>query len=385
MRVELADFMINELIAALRNVPNSLEEISSLPPKFQKNILQSLNPSETTVAVYSDNLINDPDKWNDVKSGIDASVRGRTTGDLVGFEALAWYVSFHYNQKNWGIYLPVSSIHYLNEVFQIRVHSHVNSDQVSKNVLFLHEIYHFLVDLAISQLELLTNHSIYRAHKRLYKNQARGFMSIEEYNELEENLANAFMLEEIQSSISEHQLQNIISWVETMPAGYREGAKTYVEASKKNLENENLNRYAGVIAAKTKLNIIEQALDLTVFIPKPLESIIQQCPLHILDDTDETGLDADIVRFFQRIDEIEETKQFKKMFSKIPRKIQNAWLETKELVKEFIPKSLKLKKFKGWYSLRLPDGYRVHLDPPRKEKGWIAVKIGDHQVMGHGK
>ena len=80
MRVELADFMVNELIAALRNVPNSLEEISSLPPKFQKNILQSLNPSETTVAVYSDNLINDPDKWDDVKSSIDASVRGRATG-----------------------------------------------------------------------------------------------------------------------------------------------------------------------------------------------------------------------------------------------------------------------------------------------------------------
>ena len=382
----MSNFEINEIIEALRNVPNSLADKTLPPPKFQKKILQTLDPSKTTVAVYSDNLINDHDKWNDIKGSIEESVSGRRPGEQVGFEALAWYVSFHHTQKNWGIYIPVSSIHYLNEVLQIKVQSHINLDQISKNVLFFHEIYHFLTDLAISQLELLTKHPMYRVHKNLYKNKAAGLISSEEYNELEENLANAFMLGEIQSLISDHQLQNIIAWVETMPAGYREGGKTFLSYNTKSLQKDNLNRYAGIAAAKTKLNIVDQALDLTVFIPKPLTNIVDQCPIYILDDTNETGLDPDIVRFFHRMEEIEETKPFKKMFVKLPQKIQNAWIKKRELLKEFLPKPPQFKKFKDYYALYLPDGYRAHFIKPNKnETRWLAVEIGNHQSMGHGK
>ena len=382
----MSNLQINEIIEALESVPNSLANKSVLPPKFQKKILQNIDPSQTTVAVYSDNLINDHDKWNDIKGSIDVSVRGEKSGSLVGFEALAWYVSFHHNQNKWGIYLPVSSIHYLNEVLQIRVHSHVNLDQIAKNIFVFHEIYHFLTDLAISQLELLTKHPMYRAHKKLYSNQTIGLISVEEYNELEENLANAFMLEEMQSLISDHQLRSIISWVETMPAGYREGGKTFLSSDLKNLQKDNLSRYAGIAAAKTRLNIVEQALDLTVFIPKPLKNIIAQCPIYILDDTDETGLDPDIVRFFQRMEKVEETRPFKKMFVKIPQKIQQAWIEKKDKLTERLPKPPQFRKFKDQYALYLPDGYRAHFIKPKKnETTWLATEIGNHQSMGHGK
>lgn len=382
----MSNFQISEIIEALENVPNSLANKSGLPPKFQKKILQTLDPSKTTVAVYSDNLVNDYDKWNEIKGSIDRSVTGGKTGELVGFEALAWYVSFHHTQKDWGIYIPVSSIHYLNEVLQIRAQSHINLDQISKNILLFHEIYHFLTDLAVSQLELLTKHPMYRTHKKFYKNETVGLIPTEEYNELEENLANAFMLEEMQSLISDHQLHNIIAWVETMPAGYREGGKTFLSSNIKSLQKDNLGRYAGIVAAKTQLNIVEQALDLTVFIPKPLSYIVNQCPIYILDDTNETGLDPDIVRFFQRMEEVEETKSFKKMLMKIPQKIQNAWTKKKQLLKEVLPKSPQFKKFKGYYALYLPDGYRAHFIKPKKnEKRWLAVEIGTHQSMGHGK
>ena len=262
----------------------------------------------------------------------------------------------------------------------------MNLGLISKNLLLFHELYHFLTDIAISQFELLTNHPIYRDHKKLYKHENFPLISDEEYSYLEENLANAFMLGEMQSQISDHQLQKIVSWVKTMPPGYREGAATFLNLDRNNLEKENLNRYFGITAAKTQLNIVEQALDLSVFIPNPVKEIVGQCPIYILDDTQDTGLDPDIVRFHQRIEEIHETKAFKKMFAKIPDKIQSAWVETKEKLKYSIPKSLKFRKFKEYYSINLPDGYRAHFDKPiKKEKTWVALEIGDHRSMGHGK
>ena len=324
-----------------------------------------MNPSETTVAVYSDNLINDHEKWHNKKTSIDASVRGERSGEEVGLEALAWYVSFHHNQSKWGIYIPVSSIHYLNEILEIRIHSHVNLDQISKQILFNHETYHFLTDLAISQLELLTQHPMYRPHKYLYKLKELHLSANEDYNELEENLANAFMLEKIGTSISKSQLKKIISWVETMPRGYRDGARTFLKSEKNYLEKGNLNRYAALVAAKRQLNIVEPALDLSALIPNPIENIVAQCPLYILDDAHDHGLDDDIVRFFQKMEEIEETNKFKKMFLKIPQKIQMAWKQKKEELKISLPRH---PNFKNVYALYLPEGFRVHFLKPEKKK-----------------
>lgn len=382
----MSNFQTVEIIKGLKRVPDALADSSVLPPKFRKKILQKLDLSETTVAVYSDNLIDDHEKWDDKKASIDASVRGKQSGEEVGLEALAWYVSFHHNQSKWGIFIPVSSLHYLNEILEIKIHSQVDLGQISKQILFNHELYHFLTDLAISQLELLTKHSMYRPHKQLYKNEKLHLSSNEDYNDLEENLANAFMLEEIQTSISKNQLKKIISWVETMPRGYRDGANTFLKSRKNKLENDNLNRYAAIVAAKTQLNVIEPALDLSVFIPKPLSNIVVQCPVYILDDTQEHGLDDDIVRFFQKMEAIEETKHFKKMFVKLPQKIQLAWKKKREELKVCLPKYPQFRKFKELYSVYLPDGFRVHFSKPQKnETTWLATGIGDHQRMGHGK
>ena len=152
------------------------------------------------------------------------------------------------------------------------------------------------------------------------------------------------------------------------------------------MKKGNLNRYAALVAAKRQLNIVEPALDLSALIPDPIENIVAQCPLYILDDAHDHGLDDDIVRFFQKMDEIEETNKFKKMFLKIPQIIQMAWKQKKEELKISLPRHPNFKKFKNVYALYLPEGFRVHfLKPEKKETTWIAVKIGDHQSMGHGK
>ena len=79
------------------------------------------------------------------------------------------------------------------------------------------------------------------------------------------------------------------------------------------------------------------------------------------------------------MEKIEETKKFRKMLSKIPQKIQNAWKRKRNELTEFLPKPPKFEKFKQYYSLRLPDGFRAHfLKPEKNETTWMAVEIGDH-------
>ena len=383
----MSNLQISKIVEGLKEVPGALDNGQVLPPKYRKFTLQELDPSKTTVAVYSDNLIDNPEIWRDKKGSIDASVSGHRSGvgEEVGIEALAWYVSFHNNQENWGIYIPISSIHYLNEILEIRVHSTVNLDQISKQVLLNHEIYHFLTDLAVSQFELVTKLGMYRQHKSLYKFKGLNLSSNEQYNELEENLANAFMLEEIKKSVSDNQMRRITAWVETMPQGYRDGAETFYNSQRNFLEKYNLNRYSVLVAVQKQLNIIEPALDLTVLIPKPVENIVAQCPIYILDDAREHGLDEDIVRFFQKMDEIEETKKFKKMLLKTPQQIQTAWKKKKQEFRISLPKPPAFKKYKSLYAAYLPDGFRVHfLKPNKKETTWLAVEIGDHKSMGHG-
>ena len=382
----MSNLQTDMIIERLKQVPNALGNFLIRPPKFQKKILHELDPTKTTVAVYSDNLIDDPEKWFDRKGGIDASVAGSGAGETVGIEALAWYASYHHNQKDWGIYIPVSSIHYLNEVLEIKIHSETNLDQISKQILEHHERYHFLTDLAVSQLELFIKTAIYRPHKDLYKIQTPFLKSNEDYNELEENLANSFMLKEMKTLVSKSQLKKILSWVKTLPAGYRDGAETFLDLKRGILEKDNLNRFLALVAADAKLNIVDPALDLSVFLPEPEEKIVSQCPIYILDDAGEHGLDRDIVRFFQKMEKIEETKKFRKMLSKIPQKIQNAWKKKRNELEEFLPKPPKFEKFKQYYSLRLPDGFRAHfLKPEKNETTWLAVEIGDHLSMGHGK
>ncbi len=383
----MSNLRTDMIIERLRQVPNALAMSPVGPPKkFEKKILQELDPCKATVAIYSDNLIDDPETWFEKKEAIDASVAGKGGNDVVGLDALAWYVSFHHNQKDWGIYIPVSSIHYLNVVLEIKLRSEINLDQISKQILEHHERYHFLTDLAVSQFELFIRQPIYRPHKKLYELQTHFVSSSEDYNELEENLANSFMLKEIKTLASKSLLKKILSWVETMPAGYRDGADTFLNSKSNSLEKDNLNRFLALVAAEAKLNIVDPALDLSVFLPEPKEKIISQCPIYILDDASDHGLDKDIVRFFQKMEKIEETKKFKKMLSKIPHKIQTAWERKSHELKDFLPKPPKFEKFKQYYSLRLPDGYRAHfLKPENKQTTWLAVGIGDHLSMGHGK
>jgi len=116
-----------------------------------------------------------------------------------GMEALAWYRSFHWVPSGrWGIYILDSSIYYLaKKVFrnakQIsyygRPFNTLGCVQQSFRLLFLHEFFHFITDIAVSILEIGTSSS-----SPYYTDYIRNiYMWSHKRNEpLEEALANAF-------------------------------------------------------------------------------------------------------------------------------------------------------------------------------------------------
>jgi hypothetical protein len=54
--------------------------------------------------------IHDPRLWGEEKERARRAVEegGHYQNPQTGIEALAWYVSFHDDQQNWGIYIPLS-------------------------------------------------------------------------------------------------------------------------------------------------------------------------------------------------------------------------------------------------------------------------------------
>jgi hypothetical protein len=63
--------------------------------------------------------LRDPGLWEEEKARARRAVEGLGAGpsDQSGIEALAWYVSFHDDQQGWGIYIPLSSIGLIDELY----------------------------------------------------------------------------------------------------------------------------------------------------------------------------------------------------------------------------------------------------------------------------
>ncbi len=103
-----------------------------------------------------------------------------------GIDALAWYRSYHwYPSSLWGIYITNYGVRHLRTKYGFPKGSLASAEQL----LFLHEFYHFLVDIAATALELGGG-----SGRPLYVNYIRRvyLQPQENYHPIEEALANAF-------------------------------------------------------------------------------------------------------------------------------------------------------------------------------------------------
>lgn len=102
-----------------------------------------------------------------------------------GIEALARYLSFHLS-SNWGIFIRVRGLIYLSQFF--KANRTINERmRNSMDLLFHHEYFHFLTDMAAANIEMIHKSPIYRNY----------LACLNTAENIEEPLANVYALTKI--------------------------------------------------------------------------------------------------------------------------------------------------------------------------------------------
>ena len=379
---------ISKIRSALIDITNGRFLISNSPPVFGA---QSISRTKSPNLFDQNSIWNDEleiskdfdfDKRNLDSRDIDEIFRGLDSHvDGEGIEALAWYVSFHNSEDEWGIYIPMTSVHYLaNRLFEKENISDTRKFNIAFELLLQHERFHFLADYAQTQIELLLGVP------------CRYFLGHQfpkgKYLEIEEALANAFMLNHLKNSVTIKQLEKIKKFVLSQPVGYRD-ALPYSDDSDyfDHGLSEVVKAYVGIVALDKNVSLHVSSIDWQSNFISQDKIDWSECPVYLIQDARKIGLPPLVPKFLPCIPDIRETKKFLKKFSKLPQQYQNSWLETKsELsIKPPNPKQFEaLKgKMRGIYSLRVGSGHRAHLKPKNQYEYWEAFEIGTHTEMRH--
>jgi hypothetical protein len=377
---------IHQIRLALSHIENGRFGISNSPPVFGSRPsaevttidsddsvwtgeLGVANDDETTAPkIYSQEIVG-------VFKQLDHAVKSR------GVEALAWYVSFHNSAEEWGIYIPMTSVHYLaNRLFSKRRGAKSKIYQLAYDLLLNHERFHFLADYAQTQLELLLGVPC----RSMLSNQFK----TGEYLEIEEALANAYMLRELKQVATLRQFEQIKSFVLGQPAGYKD-AIPYFEDTELYQHGlaEVVKSYAGLTALRKNAVLSVSCIDWASHFGNSESINWSECPIHILHDDGRLGLPPLTPKFLKCIPTIIETKKFSKKFSTLARQYQDSWQEKKLELAARPPNPKQFEKLvgkkRGLYSVRIGGGHRVHLQPINRFEYWEAFEIGTHTEMGH--
>lgn len=104
-----------------------------------------------------------------------------------GIDALGWYATFHQRSSQHGVHIPVEGVLCLvfNVFDKVRLPL-ARRIEISFHAILRHEIFHFAADCMAANWELATGVEVYWS--------ARGHRNALGHIELEEGLANAYML-----------------------------------------------------------------------------------------------------------------------------------------------------------------------------------------------
>jgi hypothetical protein len=108
---------IKGILFELARIPDALGQDISDPrrqPRTSGGASATESAGESPVIDSGRWEITNQARWNEVKERTRRSVGGGTSSEAV-IEALAWYVSFHHNQKDWeSTYLSPASHSWMN-------------------------------------------------------------------------------------------------------------------------------------------------------------------------------------------------------------------------------------------------------------------------------
>jgi hypothetical protein len=313
---------------------------------------------------------------------------------LEGIDALGWYVTFHQRAVQYGVHLPIEglfalaagALRGLTLPFERKL-------EIAYHAVLRHELFHFEADCMAANWELSLGKPVYWRVPDVQRELEGGN---EHYRDLEEGLANAYMLRGFRNPdkllrIGRGTYRALKAFCERQPAGYRDGPRyaksrtAYVDGCRQLSANF---QYAAVLY-ESVWQVPEGALDTLIFYPRPFLIDWRRCPILIHDQGGILrGLGIGLA-FFEAISGIFESPSFLKTLSRLDHRIQILWRKRKtDLARSVNLNSLGLQRWKpggeGCYAVRADGNYRAHLRYDRAACSWIAEDIGDHKRMGHG-
>lgn len=381
---------ILDLREHLSFIQGARHPIASIPPHFRRlakakrrtlpdtaGLFGGLEPTSSSVTP-SDSFDTEPSSKEHFQ------MLDRLYAKESSIDSLAWYVSFHNSQDDWGIFIPMSSVHYLGDRLFKRLGMTADKRvNVAFELLLHHERFHFWTDYALTQFELAFDTALHAPLRKHLSNQGR-------YLEIEEALANAYMVRKVSGMLSPRQLQRLREEILQAPVGYRD-ALPYADDLHEYWYglDEVMKSFVGLHALAMQSNLPVGLLEWRAPYLNERQIAFEGCPVHVFLDQDDYGLPPYAPALITQISTIEETRAFLKMLVRLPSEVQRSWEEKKEELSRHVPGHPEFEKLKGrkspTFSIRLNDGYRAHLTPHPKEKfrRWLATEVGTHTQMGH--
>jgi len=370
---------IVEVQASLRNITHAIEDnVPPSPPRFG-----GIKINATRADLYEFEERGDsrsPDRLTDLRDvnslfrDLDASVTAR------GTEALAWYHPFHQSAAEWGIYIPMTSVHYGAERWFNQRIGRRRRYLLALEVLLNHEVIHHACEYAVAQLELFLRAACWApARERLTNAKLQWFND-------EEALANANSIRQLAATEPGTIVDRVERSLLQCPQGYRDFPLALSDEGFQDHILEVLRHNVGITAIDLGTWYLDPAFDALVVFPELVDARAS-CPLYLFDDSGQYALPPLSLRQITNFPGIVETNKFMNMLRKLDHRRQEEWRQMRTELTHRVPPYPKFKKLKGrlsgFWGLYLSDGFRVHVRPTPTGV-WEAVEIGSHNAMGHG-
>lgn len=307
--------------------------------------------------------------------------------EIRGVDALGWYLTFHQMSQQYGIYIRFEAIVWMAlECLRDVAVPLSRRIELAFHAVLRHELFHFETDRMIANWELATGVEVYWSSRK-YRNAAG-------YIELEEELANAYMLRGFKyptrllgnASGAYVALRKLC---ERQPDGYKDGPR-YLRPAAGDLYLRECSQLADDYhqASAAPWHVPDEFDTLKLYNDVTLIDWTR-CPIILQDQFNLQEVLGVNVSYFQCVKNLHETDSFKRALEKLDSRHQKLWLAKKQqLAHTTASNGL---DFKPWakggrdvYSIRLDRNYRAHLRYDRADKVWFAEAVGNHKQMGHG-
>ncbi|MCV7038967.1 hypothetical protein [Mycolicibacterium moriokaense] len=270
----------------------------------------------------------------------DAEIRNMLGDDLIGklhrlheirgVDALGWYVSFHQLGCQYGIYIRFEAVVWLALEFLQDVQVPLDRKlELAVQAILRHEIFHFEVDCMIANWELATGVEVYWSSRK-HRNAAG-------YIELEEGLANAYMLRGFKYPTrllgnAPGAYAALKRFCERQPIGYKDGPR-YLRSNSSDLYLRECSQladdYHGSSAAPWH---VPDEFDTLKLYDDVTQIDWTRCPIILQDRYNLQGQLGINISYFRTVERIVETDRFRRALAKLDGTLQRQWEKVKDML-----------------------------------------------------